>query len=470
VAPQTRADVERGQGRLLLAVFVLLAGFAGLSVGLSFLGDSFTRPLHLTPTSARIGVLLLTLAFIALVWEREQQLTKSARVLEKQDLLLAAFENRLNVLESLLEAGDRLNAPLSVGDVLKVVLDAAIELVGAEGGSVDFFEEGDADLGVAQTRTTAVHGAGAAPERPPAMFPLTVDSRTIGELKLHLPPETKALDEVARVVLCRFSDQAARALDKARILAQERASLALLEATNEVKSRFLTTVSHELRTPLTSIIGYSATLENHWKRLQDVQRRDFVHEIRTQGDRLSRVVERMLEAARMQIDGVSIQPGIHDLRASITNALAPFRTEDGSRIQLTLPRAAVHAVIDPIVVEQVVSNLVDNALRYTSGAVRVTLETYQSVVTITVDDDGPGMDPARLPLMLEPLQRIDENVKSGTGLGLHLVKTMVEALGGRGEIRTGPNGTTVTVVLLRSVDRHLAGRTSSPEAALTSLD
>jgi hypothetical protein len=175
VAPQTRADVERRQGRLLMAVFVLLAGFAALSVGLSFLGDSFTRPLHLTPTSARIGVLLLTLAFIALVWEREQQLTQSAHALEKQDLLLAAFENRLNVLESLLEAGDRLNAPLSVDDVLKVVLDAAIELVGADGGSVDFFEEGDADLGVAQTRTTAVHGAGAASERPPAVFPLGVD-------------------------------------------------------------------------------------------------------------------------------------------------------------------------------------------------------------------------------------------------------------------------------------------------------
>lgn len=468
--PQTRAEVEQGQGRLLMAVFVLLAGFAALSVGFSFLGEAFTRPLHLTPTSARIGVLLLTLAFIALVWEREQELTRSARALEKQELLLAAFENRLNVLESLLEAGDRLNAPLSVDDVLKVILDAAIELVGAEGGAVDFFEEGEADLGVAQTRATALHGPGVAPMRAPAVFPLMVDSRRIGELKLHLPPEAKEVDEVAQVALARFSDQAARALDKARMLAQERASLALLEATNTVKSRFLTTVSHELRTPLTSIIGYSATLENHWKRLEDTQRRDFIHEIRTQGDRLGRVVERMLEAARVQMDGVSIQPGIHDLRTSIQKALAPFRSEDGSRIRVTLPRAAVHAVIDPMVIEQVVSNLVDNSLRYTSGLVRVALETYQSVVTITVDDDGPGMDPDRLPLMLEPLQRNDDNVQSGTGLGLNLVKTMVEALGGRGEIRTGPSGTTVTVLLLRSVDKHLMDKASSAQAALTSLD
>jgi signal transduction histidine kinase len=467
--PQTRAEVEQGQGRLLMAVFVLLAAFAGLSVGLSFLGDSFTRPLHLTPTSARIGVLLLTLAFIALVWERENDLTRSARVIQKQDLLLAAFENRLSVLESLLDAGDRLNAPLGVDDVLKVVLDAAIELVEAEGGSVDFFEDGDGDLGVAQTRATAPHGGEGAPIRPPVVFPLMVDSRMVGELKLHLPPEIYELEEVTRVALVRFSDQAARALDKARILAQERASLALLEATNEVKSRFLTTVSHELRTPLTSIIGYSATLENHWQRLEDAQRREFIHEIRNQGDRLDRVVERMLEAARVQLDGVSIEPGIHDLRTSIQKALAPFRTNDGSRIQVTLPRAAVHAVIDPTVFEQVVSNLVDNSLRYTSGSVRVALETYQSIVTITVDDDGPGMDATKLPLMLEPLQRIDENVHSGTGLGLHLVKTMVEALGGRGEIRTGSSGTTVTIMLLRSVDRRLLSKVPS-NAGMTSLD
>ncbi|MGH2817724.1 MAG: sensor histidine kinase [Actinomycetota bacterium] len=467
--PQTRAEVERGQGRLLMAVFVLLTAFAGLSVGLSFLGDSFTRPLHLTPTSARIGVLLLTLAFIALVWERENELTRSARVMQKQELLLAAFENRLSVLESLLDAGDRLNAPLGVDDVLKVVLDAAIELVEAEGGSVDFFEDGDGDLGVAQTRATAPHGGAGAPIRPPVVLPLMVDSRMVGELKLHLPPEIYELEEVTRVALVRFSDQAARALDKARILAQERASLALLEATNEVKSRFLTTVSHELRTPLTSIIGYSATLENHWQRLEDAQRREFIHEIRNQGDRLDRVVERMLEAARVQLDGVSIEPGIHDLRTSIQKALAPFRTEDGSRIQVTLPRAAVHAVIDPTVFEQVVSNLVDNSLRYTSGSVRVALETYQSIVTITVDDDGPGMDANKLPLMLEPLQRIDENVHSGTGLGLHLVKTMVEALGGRGEIRTGSSGTTVTIMLLRSVDRRLLSKIPS-NAGVTSLD
>ena len=89
---------------------------------------------------------------------------------------------------------------------------------------------------------------------------------------------------------------------------------------------------------------------------------------------------------------------------------------------------------------------------------------------LLVDDDGPGMDPARLPLMLEPLQRIDENVQSGTGLGLHLVKTMVEALGGRGEIRTGPTGTTVTVLLVRSSDGHLPGKPSSARGALTSLD
>jgi signal transduction histidine kinase len=105
--------------------------------------------------------------------------------------------------------------------------------------------------------------------------------------------------------------------------------------------------------------------------------------------------------------------------------------------------------IDPFVVEQAVQNLVDNALRYTSGEVRVSLDHYRDSVVITVTDSGPGMDQSRLDLIVQPLGRIDENVNSGTGFGLHIVRTLVADHGGRLEIATEPGGTTIQVCLPR---------------------
>jgi two-component system sensor histidine kinase KdpD len=129
---------------------------------------------------------------------------------------------------------------------------------------------------------------------------------------------------------------------------------------------------------------------------------------------------------------------------------------DAHRVRAALPDRPIEAEIDPFVIDQVVSNLVDNALRYTKGAVRVSLDAYRSSVTIAVTDEGPGIDPAQLNLVLEPLYRIDENVQSGTGLGLHIVRTLVEAHGGRGEIRSGATGTSIAVKLPRTTGGRLS--------------
>lgn len=443
--PLIRAEIERGRGRLLALASCLAGAFALLSVVLSTWGPDVFAPLQLAPAAARWGILILTAGFVALVIERDRALRAAARATDRYRDLTTGLQNRLDVVTSLLEAGDRLNAPLMVQDVLDVVLDAAIDLVGAEGGSVRTFDEEDCEVSVARRHSVVVDAA-SLDFVDMIELPLVCEDRQLGSLQLALPAgmENPELLEV----LSRFTDGAARALDRSQAMATERASVAYLRAANIVKSRFLQTISHELRTPLTSIIGYSATLQNHWTRLDDDLKIEFARSIQEQGGRLKMLVERILEAARVELEGVTVRRVLHDVRRSVERAVASFPYDD-ARLEVALPGADVNGEIDPFVIEQAVQNLVDNALRYTTGPVRVSLDSYRNSIVISVEDRGPGMGAADLRLVREPLVRVDENIQSGTGLGLHIVATLVADHGGRLDIKSGQSGTQAVVTIPR---------------------
>lgn len=445
MAPLTTTEIERSRGRLLALVSCVLGGFALLSVVLSSFGPHMVAPLQLTPAAARWGILVLATGFVALVIERDRSLRALARATDRYRDLSVGLQNRLDVLTSLLDAGDRLNAPLMVQDVLDVLLHAAIDLVGAEGGSVRAFDEDDAQISLARRHDVMVDPA-TLDFVDMVDFPLEVDGHQIGVLQLALGPESQ--DPMLLEVVRRFSNEAAHSLHRAQAMAKERASVAYLRAANIVKSRFLQTVSHELRTPLTSIIGYARTLDTHWDRLDDEMKLEFTRSIGEQGGRMKMLVERILEAARVELEGVTVRRVIHDIRRSVERAIKdlPYSSE---RLDIAMPSNEINAEVDPFVIEQAVQNLVDNALRYTKGPVRLSVDAYRSSIVIAVEDQGPGMTTASLKTVKEPLMRVDENVQSGTGLGLHIVATLVADHGGRLEITSDENGTRAQVTLPR---------------------
>ncbi|MGH2729758.1 MAG: sensor histidine kinase [Actinomycetota bacterium] len=449
----SKADVERRRSRLLGGVFVVLTGFAGLAVVLSFLGPDLVAPLHKTPTAARLGLLLLTVGFIALVWERESTLRRMSSRIERKDGLLAAFENRLRAVESLLEAGDRLRAPLAVEDVLRVIAGAAVDLVGALSGTAELTEDEAGNLVVVQSHSS--RGPDADGSGVSLRVPLTSGEEVIGTLTLAMPRRREGVDAGTLEVLERFAHDAGAALGKARIMSGHKASLAHMQAANLVKSRFLATVSHELRTPLTSILGYSATLDHHWEKLPDDHRREFLGIIEEQANRLSRLVERVLEAARLELEGLTIQPVLHDVRDSVRGALKAFRASEPKRVTIDMPDVPVAGEVDPFVVHQIVLNLLDNALRFTRGEVELSARGTGEAIEISVVDRGPGMDAARLERVLEPHLRLKDDFVGGAGLGLHIVKTLVQDHGGTFALRTGEWGTSAQVRLPRTSGESL---------------
>jgi len=460
--PVAQGDLDRGNGRLLGYAVGLLGGFTLLSVALSFFAEGPFRPLRETPASVRFGVMALTAGFIALVWQEQVRLKRAAADSVRSRVLDTAIENRMRVVSGLLDDDGRSAAPLPMDDVLSIILACAVDASGAESGTIDFFEHKGTDVAVAQTVTTHPHRKNKKSTHPSLELPLAHDENLVGLLTLVRPRTAPDLDRGTISSLERFSARAARLIQKAAQVNKDSASAAYLEASNLVKSRFLTTISHELRTPLTSIIGYSKTLSNHWMRLQEDQKREFVLEIEKQGNRLARLVERILEAARVELQGVVIEPVLHDVRSSVQRGVAPFMATEADRIRVALPERPIEAEIDPFVIDQVLSNLVDNALRYTSGMVRVSVDAYRSSVTIAVSDEGDGIDPKQLNLVLEPLYRIDENIQSGTGLGLHIVRTLVESHGGRGEIRSGSTGTSIAIKLPRTASSRISGKVADP--------
>lgn len=452
-------------GRSLGYAVALLGGFTLLCFVLSFFATGPFSVLADTPLSVRLGVLLLAASFVALVWQEQAQLRRSSAAEVTARLLDTAIENRMRVVSGLLDDNGRKAAPLPMNDVLSIILACAVDAAGAESGTIDYFEQkGSRDLAVAHTVSTHPDRPKKKTNRASVELPLAHEETLVGLLTLLRPRNARELESATVAVLERFASRAACLIQKAAEVNTASASAAYLEATNLVKSRFLTTISHELRTPLTSIIGYSKTLGNHWNRLDEEQKRDFVREIEKQGDRMARLVERILEAARVELQGVVIEPVLHDVRTSVQKGVAPFMATDADRIRVALPERPIEAEIDPFVIDQVLSNLVDNALRYTTGGVRVSVDAYRSSVTISVSDEGDGIDPKQLNLVLEPLYRIDENIQSGTGLGLHIVRTLVESHGGRGEIRSGATGTHIAIKLPRTASTRISGKVAEPAA------
>lgn len=454
-------DIEHRRGRLLVSVFAVLGAFATVSVAFSLLGPSVLEPLQLTPTAARVGVLMLTIGFIALVWEKERHFGDLSQTVARQEVLLAAFENRIKAVESLLDATGSLSAPIAVDDVMNVILSAAVELVEAESGSIELSEEGSDDIQMSRSHFTD-NPAPSTERRVFARFPLETDGKQLGMLTLTMPPHARGFDEATFEVLERFTVQAAHALAKAQLLAKERAKVAYLEAANVVKARFLATVSHELRTPLTSVLGFSSTLENHWERLDDNDKQAFVKEIHKQGRKLGGIVESLLEAARVELQGFVVDPVLHDVRQSVHEAVKPYLEEHGSRIEIDFPRMAIEGEIDPFVVDEIVSNLVDNATRYTTGRVKVSLEANPNTVVIRVEDEGPGMSPTYLERVTDPFYRRDKSPVDRGGIGLHLVRTLIESHGGRGEIESDDHGTRACVVLPRAAATSGSSRVLDP--------
>jgi signal transduction histidine kinase len=272
------------------------------------------------------------------------------------------------------------------------------------------------------------------------------------------------------------ADQLAVAIENTRLI-RETAETTALRETNRLKDEFASMVSHELRTPLASIKGYSRTLLAPDAEWDEETRHEFLSIISDESDKLAELVENLLETSRIEARRFPITPEPILLKrfcAEVVERVGCHYPE--MKFECNLADDLPMAMADARRVEQVLTNLLQNAAKY-SGAEIVWVEgSYEGgdEVILRVEDNGVGIAPEHLPHLFEKFYRVETasgNRSGGTGLGLAIAKVLIESQGGRMWVESEPGkGTsfffTLPVFTMDDAVEEMDGKGSLPSGTM----
>jgi two-component system sensor histidine kinase KdpD len=378
-----------------------------------------------------IGQLTASLRFqLAVARQREaraQRLTELARelsgalteeqVAEISDRTVeAAFHAKATIL--LMDAADELHVAANSGD--RATLDIAI-------ARWSFDHNQPAGLGTDNL-----------PAAPALYVPLKAPMRVRGVLAVE-PPDPRALEvPEQRQLLDTLAALIAIALERVHFVGVAQSTLVQMES-ERLRNSLLAALSHDLRTPLAALVGLADTLS---MTLASDPRgsQETAEAIRDQARRTAKLVENLLDMARLQSGGMTLRrdwQSLEELAGSATSALEPaLRSHD---VRIVLPGELPLVYCDGALIERVLVNLLENAAKYTPPGTRIgiTASPSDDTVEITVWDEGPGLPPGDSETLFDKFTRGErESAVPGVGLGLAICRAIVEAHGGT--IRAAP--------------------------------
>jgi signal transduction histidine kinase len=283
------------------------------------------------------------------------------------------------------------------------------------------------------------------------VVPIRLGDRLLGLVDVRSPfPRRYGPDDLAR--LERLAVRVGLVLSNALLLTQERETVERLQQLDAMKSDFVAVTSHELRTPLTSVVGFIKTLRRPDMSLdrQDIQ--EFLEIVDRQTERLTRLVEDLLLTARIESGTIDLQMESVDVLAALEESLDVFDSER-ERVRLAVQPDLPTVVTDGYRFVQIARNLIENALKFSDDhtPVRVTAVLDGEQILLEVTDVGPGIAPDELPYVFDRFHQTGDPLErhvQGLGLGLYIVRNIVDALNGSIDVRsTLGAGSTFTVRL-----------------------
>lgn len=264
-------------------------------------------------------------------------------------------------------------------------------------------------------------------------LPLATGQGRLGVLGVAFD-DGRALTPDDRRLLDALVDQVAVAIERTRLV-EDLEETRVLSETERLRSALLSSISHDLRTPLVSIIGSASTLLHYDEYLEPRARRDLAETIRDEGERLNRFVQNLLDMTRLGSGTLTLNRDWVDLRELVGRALHQLRSSlPRSRLRVEIPADLPAVRADPVLLEQVLVNVLDNAAKHAGddGPIDVEARSRGGSVVLTVTDRGPGIPTDERDRVFDMFYRVRaDGERAGTGLGLAICRGIVEAHGGR---------------------------------------
>jgi signal transduction histidine kinase len=227
------------------------------------------------------------------------------------------------------------------------------------------------------------------------------------------------------------------ALDRARLFSQEREARLALERADRIKSEFIALAAHELRTPVTTVHASAQTLHARREQLTKDQTATLVDVLAEQTERLRILLEQLLDLSRLEAEAVEISPEPFGVRGRLEVLVQQVVGEGADGVRIDAPDD-LEVEADASAFDRVVSNLLQNAVRYGAPPITVEARATDRHLRVTVEDRGPGVAPAFVPQLFERFSRSDpsRSAVGGTGLGLAIARSYAQAH--RGDLRYEP--------------------------------
>jgi two-component system sensor histidine kinase KdpD len=441
---------------------VVAAVLGFLAFDLLFIPPYYHLVAHDKQNYLSLGVyLLIALVVSALVAAREQRRIQAERREQEAQTLY-------ELSSSLVTQGGLGQMLASVARTVRALFDlagCAIVLRAEDGSARIAAADGDVPEGLRR----AAGGADVlvdppAEELAPAgplvpgqsmTLPLGGPSRAVGALVVVAGgPGAATFGETEQRLLATFANQAALAVHKAE-QDEQNARTRALEATDRLRTALLNSVSHDLRTPLASVMASVASLLDPEVRWPEDQRHEFLCTIDREAGRLNHLVANLLDMSR--IEAGAVDPKLVDTWLSeVVGPVVRRARAVPSRqvIDIDVPESLPSVLVDPVRLDQVLTNLLDNARRYAgNGLIKVVGRHVGSDVELRVMDHGPGIPVAERERIFSQFYRMERTGQpgNGTGLGLSICRGLVEAMGGRLWAETAPGGGAAFVIRLPAV-------------------
>jgi two-component system sensor histidine kinase KdpD len=295
----------------------------------------------------------------------------------------------------------------------------------------------EADLAAAkwcwQNNRPAGRDADTLPGARRLFLPIRTGRGAVGVVGIDSDDPGPLLTPDQRRLLDALSDQTALAIERIN-LAEDLDRAKIVAETDRLRSALLTSLSHDLRTPLASILGSATTLDSYGSRLDERVMKELTGTIREEAERLNRFIANLLDMTRLESGAIAPRLTPVDLSELVGSALERTgKILSAHHVALDIPADLPMLELDPVLFEQVLFNILDNAAKYAppGSLIRIEAHNDSGSVRLSVIDEGGGIAPTDLERIFDKFYRVhsQDRQRAGTGLGLAICRGFIEAMG-----------------------------------------